>query len=180
MLLIEKLLPGGQGVAAPLRGRAARLALDWDRRSKSRFAATDSHGRALGVVLPRGTQLRGGDVLVAADGSLVVVDAAPQPVLQVRAPDGPDAGFLLMRAAYHLGNRHVPLQLTAEVLTLEPDPVLADMLVRMGLQVKATDAPFEPEGGAYGGSGQGHGHGHSHQHDHDHDHAHPHDHHHPH
>lgn len=165
MLLVEKHLPGGRGMAAALKARAARLPLDWDRRSKSRLSATDMAGRALGIVLPRGTQLRGGDVLVAADGSMLLVEAAPQPVLRVQAPARPDAAFLLMRAAYHLGNRHVPLQLTPDTLTLEPDPVLADLLRRMGLLVEAVDAPFEPEGGAYADGG-GHTHGHGHPHDH--------------
>jgi len=174
MLMVEKLLPGGRGIAPALRARAARLALDWDRRSKSRLAATDSSDRSLGVVLPRGTQMRGGDVLVADDGSMIVVEAAPQPVLQVRAPVGPAGPFLLMRAAYHLGNRHVPLQLTPEVLTLEPDPVLADMLRRMGLTVEERLAPFEPEGGAYTAE-QGHAHPHTHSHAHPHAHAHAHD-----
>lgn len=174
MLLVEKVLPGARGVARPLRERAARLALDWDKRSKSRLAATDADGRALGIVLPRGTQLRGGDVLVAADGSLILVEAAPQPVLRVQAPAGPGAAFLLMRAAYHLGNRHVPLQLTPDTLTLEPDPVLADLLARMGLVVEPLHAPFEPEGGAYA-EGVGHAHAHGHGHGH-HDHHHPHGH----
>ena len=172
MLTINKLLPRGQSLAPALRRRAATVELDWDTRQKSRFEATDSQGRRLGVFLPRGSVVRGGDVLVAEDGSLVVVQAAPQPVLEVRASEP----FDLLRAAYHLGNRHVPLELQPEVLRLEPDHVLAQMLRQRGLQVAEAQAAFEPEAGAYaaGGHAQGHGHDHAHDHDHDHDHDHGH------
>jgi urease accessory protein len=80
-------------------------------RCKSRFDATDSSGRTLGVFLPRGSVVRGGDVLVAEDGSLIRVQAAPQPVLVVRPCAQHGSPFDLVRAAYHLGNRHVQLQL---------------------------------------------------------------------
>ncbi|MFZ2990580.1 urease accessory protein UreE, partial [Ideonella sp.] len=152
---------------------------DWDVRQKSRFDATDSTGRHLGVFLPRGTVVRGGDVLVAEDGSLIRVTAAPQPLLAVRACAEHGSPFDLMRAAYHLGNRHVQLALTPDGLWLEPDHVLADMLRQMHLIVTETEAAFEPEGGAYAAGGHGHGGhgGHGHDHDHSHDHAaHAHDH----
>jgi urease accessory protein len=83
MLQASKLLPGGQGLAPVLLKRAATVELDWDVRQKSRFDATDSQGRHIGVFLPRGTVVRGGDVLVAEDGSMVRVMAAPQPVLVI-------------------------------------------------------------------------------------------------
>ncbi len=83
MIQISKLIPQGQGLAPVLLQRATTIELDWDVRQKSRFAATDSAGRELGVFLPRGTLVRGGDVLVAEDGSLVRVLAAPQPVLVI-------------------------------------------------------------------------------------------------
>jgi len=177
MLTIDKLIPRGRGLAPALVRRAATVALDWDTRSRSRFDATDSTGRRLGVFLPRGTQLRDGDVLVAEDGSLVRVLAAPQPVLTVR--HCPDHGqpFDLLRAAYHLGNRHVALELRPDHLKLEPDPVLADMLRAMHLIVTDEPGPFEPEGGAYAAGGHGHGthdHGHDHSHGHGHDHGHGH------
>jgi urease accessory protein len=146
--------------------RAATLELDWDVRQKSRFEAVDSHGRTLGVFLPRGTVVRGGDVLVAEDGSLIRVLAAPQPVLQVTHCAEHGSPFDLMRAAYHLGNRHVAIELRPDHLKIEPDHVLADMLRGMHLIVTEASAPFEPEGGAYSG-GHGHGHG-SHDHGHDH------------
>ncbi|MCD6079698.1 MAG: urease accessory protein UreE, partial [Ramlibacter sp.] len=83
MLTASKLLPQGHGLAPVLLQRAATIELDWDVRQKSRFDAVDSQGRALGVFLPRGTVVRGGDVLVAEDGSMVRVIAAPQPVLVI-------------------------------------------------------------------------------------------------
>jgi len=170
MIHATKRIPGGQGLAPVLVKRAATLELDWDTRSKSRFSATDSTGREVGVVLPRGTTLRGGDVLVAEDGTLLRVIAAAQPVLQVRHCTDHGSPFDLLRAAYHLGNRHVPLELQPALLQFEPDPVLADMLRRQHLIVTEAQAAFEPEGGAYGeGAGHGHHHGHAH---HDHDHAH--------
>ncbi|MBI3345881.1 MAG: urease accessory protein UreE [Burkholderiales bacterium] len=171
MIHASKRIAGGAGLAAVLVKRAATLELDWDARSKSRFSATDSTGREIGVVLPRGTTLRGGDVLVAEDGTLVRVIAAAQPVLQVRHCTEHGSPFDLLRAAYHLGNRHVPLELQADLLQFEPDPVLADMLRRQHLIVTEAQAAFEPEGGAYGeGAGHGHHHGHDHAHDHAHDH----------
>lgn len=176
LLTAAKLVPQGRGLAPVLLKRAARVALDWDTRSKSRFDATDSTGRRLGVFLPRGSVVRGGDVLVAEDGSLVVVEAAPQPLLQVRPCATHGSPFDLLRAAYHLGNRHVALELQPQCLQLEPDPVLADLLRAMHLDVAEVQAPFEPEGGAYGGHGHSHGHAHGHAHGHDHQHPHEHKH----
>ena len=178
MLTVNKLLPHGQGLSSVLLKRAASVELDWDVRQKSRFAATDSTGRALGIFLPRGTVVRGGDVLVAEDGSLVRVLAAPQPVLRITPCADHGSPFDLVRAAYHLGNRHVPIELTPTHLQIEPDHVLADMLRAMHLTVRAENAPFEPEGGAYAAGG-GHPHHHDHDQGHDH-HGHDHDHHHGH
>lgn len=177
MLTVNKLIPGARGLAAVLLRRAATVQLDWDVRQKSRFDATDSQGRALGVFLPRGTVVRGGDALVAEDGSLIVVQAAPQPVLVVRPCPAHGSPFDLVRAAYHLGNRHVALELQPDHLKLEPDHVLADMLRAMHLIVTEQAAAFEPEAGAYAAGGHGHGHEHhghehhGHEH-HDHGHAH--------
>lgn len=183
MLTINKLISGGRGLATVLLKRAPTVELDWDTRQKSRFDATDSSGRAIGVFLPRGTAVRGGDVLVAEDGSLVRVQAAPQPVLRVTHCPHHGTPFDLLRAAYHLGNRHVQLELKPDHLQLEPDHVLADMLRQMHLIVTEANAPFEPEAGAYaaaapaaahGDHGHGHRHGHDHSHDHSHDHGHDH------
>lgn len=179
MLQVSKTIPQGKGLAATLLRRAATVELDWDVRQKSRFDAVDSTGRTLGVFLPRGTVVRGGDVLVAEDGSLVVVHAAPQAVLRITHCTQHGAPFDLLRAAYHLGNRHVPIELRPDYLQIEPDHVLADMLRSMHLIVHDVQAAFEPEAGAYGGGGHshaGHGHAHHHGHEHSHDHHHPHDH----
>ena len=175
MLTINKLLPQGQGLARVLLQRAATVELDWDVRQKSRFAATDSQGRELAIFLPRGQAVRGGDVLVAEDGSMVRVIAAPHKVLKITACAEHGTAFDLMRAAYHLGNRHVPIELQPDHLKIEPDHVLADMLRSMHMTVVEADLPFEPEGGAYGGHVTNDGHSH-HHHSHTHDHGHGHDH----
>lgn len=174
MLTCSKLIAGGQGLAAALVKRAATVELDWDVRQKSRFDATDSTGRALGVFLPRGTLVRGNDVLVAEDGSLVRVLAAPQEVLRITACTEHGSPFDLTRAAYHLGNRHVPIELKPDHLKIEPDHVLADMLRAMHMTVVTVHEAFEPEGGAYSSHGHAQGHGHSHDHGHEHSHGHDH------
>ena len=175
MLTCSKLMPQGRGLARVLVQRASTITLDWDVRQKSRFDATDSTGRSLGIFLPRGSVLRGGDVLVAEDGSLILVKAAPQAVLRITACDQHGSAFDLTRAAYHLGNRHVPIELQPDHLKIEPDHVLADMLRAMHMTVVAVSEPFEPESGAYGDHGGhshvvnshgGHGHDHAHSHDH--------------
>jgi urease accessory protein len=186
MLTVNKLITQARGLAKALLARAATVELDWDVRQKSRFDATDSQGRTLGVFLPRGTVVRGGDVLVAEDGSLIRVIAAPQPVLTVRHCAQHGSPFDLLRAAYHLGNRHVQLELQVDHLKLEPDHVLAGMLRQMHLIVNEERSAFEPEVGAYASHGaphhdhdhdHGHAHGHhDHDHDHDHDHGHGHGH----
>ena len=177
MITVNKLVSAGHGLAPVLLKRASTVSLDWDTRQKSRFDATDSLGRSLGVFLPRGSVVRGGDVLVAEDGSLVRVDAAPQAVMVVKHCPHHGSPFDLTRAAYHLGNRHVQIELQPDHLKIEPDHVLGEMLDRMHLIVTQEQAPFEPEAGAYaGGHGQGHQHGHQHGHDHGHDHGHPHEH----
>ena len=182
MLQVSKLIPQGQGLAPVLVRRAAHLELDWDVRQKSRFDATDSNGRSVGVFLPRGTVVRGGDVLITQDGSLLRVVAAPQVVLKITActdqshshshSHSHGSAFDLMRAAYHLGNRHVPIELKPDHLKIEPDHVLADMLRSMHLTVTEVREAFEPEGGAYASHGATPGSGHGHAHDHDHAHGH--------
>ena len=188
MLQISKCITGGKGLASALVKRAPTVELDWDVRQKSRFDATDSSGRAVGVFLPRGTLVRGGDVLVAEDGSLIRVVAAPQEVLRITACTEHGSPFDLTRAAYHLGNRHVPIELQPDHLKIEPDHVLADMLRAMHMTVVTVQEAFEPEGGAYSSQGHAHtahahaghthgahSHGHAHgthEHDHGHDHTH--------
>ena len=164
MLNANKLMPQGGGLAAVLLKRAATVELDWDVRQKSRFDTVDSQGRRIGVFLPRGTAVRGGDVLVAEDGSLIKVIAAPQAVLVITHCTQHGTPFDLTRAAYHLGNRHVPIELKPDHLKIEPDHVLAAMLRSMHLIVREADEAFEPEGGAYGAHGGAHGHDHGHSH----------------
>jgi urease accessory protein len=173
MIQVSKLIARGQGLASVLLKRASTVELDWDVRQKSRFDTTDSTSRHLGVFLPRGTVVRGGDVLVAEDGSLVKVIAAPQAVLKITHCGNHGTPYDLIRAAYHLGNRHVPIELKPDHLKIEPDHVLADMLRAMHLIVREETSAFEPESGAYASGGHAHSahsHGHDH-HDHDHHHA---------
>jgi urease accessory protein len=163
MLTINKLIAQGQGLATALLKRAASIELDWDVRQKSRFETIDSAGRQIGIFLPRGTVLRGGDVLVAQDGSLIKVVAAPQAVLKITHCPHHGTPFDLIRAAYHLGNRHVPIELKPDHLKIEPDHVLADMLRAMHLTVIEVNEAFEPESGAYASGGHAHG-DHTHTH----------------
>lgn len=150
-------------------GRAsARLVLPFDLRQRSRLLAVMDSGEEVGLLLPRGTVLRGGDRLQSSDGRLVEVVAAPEQVSIVRSSDARQ----LARAAYHLGNRHVALQITQDSVRYLRDHVLDDMLRGLGLKVDGDVLPFEPEAGAYSTS---HAHAHSHEHSrhtHDHDHSH--------
>lgn len=132
------------------------LALPFERRQKSRLRVMLASGDEAALMLERGTILRGGDCLRAEDGRIVQVLAAPQAVMDVTAA----TSQALMRAAYHLGNRHVPLQVGDGWLRLERDHVLKDMLLGLDVSVSDLEAPFEPEAGAYGG-------GHRHHHDDD-------------
>jgi urease accessory protein len=180
MLIVNKIVAAGRGLASVLLKRATAVELDWGQRQKSRFDATDSAGRLLGVFLPRGSVVRGGDVLVAEDGSMISVQASAQPVMVVRACPQHGQPIDLARAAYHLGNRHVSVEIREDHLKIEPDHVLGEMLERMHLIVTNEAAAFEPEGGAYAAAPGHHGHrldahahgdhGHGHSHD-GHDHA---------
>ena len=125
------------------------LPMTADDRTRSRHRFERDTGEALNLSLPRGTVLRDRDLLQSEDGScLVLVSAEPEPVLTARA----SSPLLLMRAAYHLGNRHVALEIADNYLRLFPDSVLQGMLEKMGLEVIAEIVPFQPEMGAYGHS----------------------------
>jgi urease accessory protein len=126
--------------------------LPFELRQKSRLRVKLTSGQEAALFLTRGIILRGGDLLKSVDGFVVQVVAAQEPVYNVIAATQRD----LICAAYHLGNRHVPLQIGDGWLRLEQDYVLKDMLIGLGMQVAETMAPFEPEAGAYGG---GHRHG---------------------
>jgi urease accessory protein len=178
---VGKRIAGGRGLSSVLLRRASEVELDWDTRRQGRIEATDSLGRALHVSLPDGTTLRGGDVLVGADGSLVRVKAAPQPVLAVTHCTDHGSPLDLVRAAYHLGSRHVPLEVQPDRLLLAPDATLADLLRGQHLIVTETTSAFDPEheasgAGAHADHAHEHAHGHAHDHGHDHDHQHGHGH----
>jgi len=130
-----------------------KLTLPFDLRRKSRLRAVLTNGTEVALFLPRGSVLRDGDLLEAEDGTLIRVESAPENILWVTG----ETPHALMRAAYHLGNRHTPVELGANFLKLEADPVLHEMLLQLGVTVREESMPFQPEGGAYGG---GHRHGH--------------------
>ena len=122
------------------------LALTAEERTKSRHRLQTEDGQGLYLRLPRGTVLQDGDLLCSDDSSLVRVTAKPEPVLTITSLKPVD----LLRAAYHLGNRHVPVELTATYLRLSPDPVLKTMLEQLGMKIQEGVLPFQPEQGAYG------------------------------
>ena len=133
------------------------VALAYDERKRSRLKVSLASGAEAGIFLERGEHLQDGERLAAEDGSAVVeILAAPEKLIEVHAADA----LLFARAAYHLGNRHVPVQILAESvggrLRFQTDHVLADMVRGLGCSVAETEAPFQPESGAYGG---GHHHG---------------------
>ena len=134
------------------------VALAYDERKRSRLKVTLASGREAGIFLERGDHLHGGDKLAAEDGSAVVeILAAPEKLIEAVA----DSPLLFARAAYHLGNRHVPVHIlptdNGGKLRFQTDHVLADMVRGLGCTVGETEAPFQPESGAYGGGHQHHG-----------------------
>lgn len=119
--------------------------LTFDTRQKSRFRATLADGTDVGVDLPRTGILRSGSFIATAEGDVLRIDAKAEALMQVTAK----TDFELLKAAYHLGNRHVPLMLTPMALYFEPDHVLAEMVRGLGLDVREVEFGFEPESGAY-------------------------------
>ena len=134
------------------------LSLPIRERTKSRIKVTLDDGREAGLLLPRGEVLRGGDLVQSNDGLVVRINAAPETVSTVTS----DCAHALARASYHLGNRHVPLQIEPGFLRYQHDHVLDDMVIGLGLSVAVEQAPFEPEAGAYKNSSTGHSHSHDH------------------
>ncbi len=149
-----------QKLSAPLAATAI-LKLPFELRQKSRLKVILDDGREAGLFLERGDVLRGGDCLLADDNSIIQVQADNESISLVRCNDP----LLLARACYHLGNRHVPLQIEHNTLSYLHDHVLDDMVKQLGLDVHTAEAPFEPESGAYGGSSTHHHSSHSHSHD---------------
>jgi urease accessory protein len=120
-----------------------KLVLPFELRQKSRLRARLDSGEEVALVLPRGRVLRGGDRVTAADGRELEIVAAPEKLLHIESGE-------LARVAYHLGNRHVPLQVGPGFLRIAEDHVLEEMVRRLGARVSHVEAPFEPEAGAYG------------------------------
>jgi urease accessory protein len=148
-----------------------RLVLPFDQRRKARQRARTTAGVEIGIRLSRGTVLRGGDRLRAADGTLVEVVAAHEPVSTVWSRDV----RRLAQVAYHLGNRHVALEIGSGWVRYLADHVLDAMVAQLGLAVIHHDEPFEPEAGAYGAH-EHHRAEHAPLHPHDHSHGTPHEH----
>jgi urease accessory protein len=140
-----------------------RLELPFDSRQKTRLRTRLASGEEAALVLPRGEILRGGDLVAAADGRVIEVVAAAEEVLHVECASARE----LARCAYHLGNRHVPVEVGEGFLRLAEDHVLEKMLAGLGAKLSHVTAPFEPEAGAYRGNAAG-----GHHHDSDEGHAH--------
>ncbi|HEV8548492.1 MAG TPA: urease accessory protein UreE [Polyangiaceae bacterium] len=146
------------------------VVLDFEHRQKHRFLARLESGEELAIHLPRGSVLADGDVLETEEGASILVRAADESVSVAETPDA----LLLTRIAYHLGNRHVALQVEPGRLSYLHDHVLDDLVRRLGAVVSFRSAPFRPEAGAYGSHTDSHGdHDHAHDHSHGHQHLHP-------
>jgi len=158
--------------AADMPGRKAAdtVRLDYDHRHRRRLVLETVGGERVLLDLPQAVHLRGGDGLLTEDGRIVAVEALPEPLLEITAPDA----AALVRIAWHLGNRHLPTQLAGNALRIREDHVLEDMVKGLGGTVRTIAAPFDPEGGAYAGAGGRH----HHHHDDDDHHHHHHEHHH--
>jgi urease accessory protein len=178
LVLTQRLSPGDRPEHSPKRDPEPAeftLLLTAEERGRSRHYFESVEGVPCSLQLTRGTVLRDGDLLVATSGERVRVVAKPEPVVTVTAP----TPLALLRAAYHLGNRHVPLEVAATYLRFSPDPVLQDLVEKMGLYTQLEERPFQPETGAYDGAGNrgqdlGHSHSHSHGYSHSHSHVHSH------
>lgn len=154
------------------KAAADAVVLDFDARHRRRIAMTAKGGTEFLLDLPEAVALKHGDGLMLDDGRIVSVEAAPEALVEVTGKDGAH----LLRLAWHLGNRHLPTELLGDRLRIRRDHVIEDMLTQLGAFVVPVNAPFHPEGGAYG-HGRVHGHDdHSHEHDHGHSHAHGHEH----
>ena len=132
-----------------------------DQREKSRLKVTLDDGREAGLFFEKGTSFQDGDLIISDDGEVLVeIKAADETVSSIYCDDP----LQLARACYHLGNRHIPLQIDKDILRYQHDHVLDDMIRGLGLDVKTEQAPFEPESGAYSGGSHEHSHRHSHEH----------------
>ena len=135
------------------RAPSGQLRLPFELRQKSRLRTRLVSGEEVALMLPRGEILRGGDLLSASDGRAIEVLAEPEKLLHIESAE-------LARVAYHLGNRHVPVQVGKDFLRIAADHVLEEMVRKLGAGVSSIEAPFEPEAGAYASGGHGHHHEH--------------------
>ena len=136
---------------------AGTLTLDFDARHRRRIRLITDQGEDVLLDLPKAVAMADGDALQLEDGRLLMVQAAAEPVVEIRHSD-PNQ---LMRLAWHLGNRHLPTEILDGVLRIRPDHVIEDMLHRFGAELVKLQAAFQPEGGAYGSNGHHHNHDHS-------------------
>jgi len=139
-------------------GAADTVTLDHEARFLRRRRLTTDGGRELHVDLPEAVALNDGDAFETADGLLIAVRAADEPLTEVRG----DGAAHLARLAWHLGNRHLPVEVRDASLLIRRDLVIEAMLAGLGARLAAVEAPFSPEGGAYG-HGRTHGHDHGHE-----------------
>jgi urease accessory protein len=172
---MEENIPRATAVAAsgawPEAEARDTVTVDFDDRFRRRKLYTGEGGLAFLLDLPEAQVLRDGDGLALASGGFVRVKAAPEPLVEVTAQDPQH----LLRLAWHLGNRHLPAEIDAGRILIRHDHVILRMLEGLGATVRKVDAPFNPEGGAYGEHNRTPGHHHAHGHEHGHHH---HDHHH--
>lgn len=152
----------------PKDASEADILLDFDARHRRRIRLNASNGDAVLLDLAEAVAMGDGDGLKTDDGRWYAVRAEAEPLLEVTAPDR----LKLMQLAWHLGNRHTPAEVQAERILIRRDHVLADMVRGLGGEATEVEAPFQPEGGAYGGHSHAHAHDHDHSHGHDHGHRH--------
>ncbi len=178
MIRATAVLPKASWADAAATRVADTVVLDFDQRHRRRIAMTGTRGLEFLLDLPEAVMLRGGDALALDDGRLIEVVAAPEPLIELRGRTPVD----LVRLAWHIGNRHLPAQITPNALRIRRDHVIEDMLRGLGAKLVEIEAPFDPEGGAYSGghhdaADEHHGHDHhdhaAHDHHHD-DHGHEH------
>ena len=168
--------PKGAWQAKP----ADTIVLDFDELHRRRIAMTGTHGLEFLLDLPETVMLRGGDALVLEDGRLIEIVAAPEELSEIRVGEPRD----LARLAWHLGNRHLPVQILANRIRIRRDAIIEELARGLGAKIARIEAPFDPEGGAYAGPeveevhvhGPDCGHDHHDHHGHEH-HDHGHDHH---
>jgi len=165
MLRATEIVPAGSW-----KGQSADVVrLDYDKRTRRRIALTGAGGLEFLLDLAKASVLRAGDGIRLEDGRIVAVEAASERLLEISCRDA----RLLARIAWHLGNRHLATEISARVIHIRDDHVIADMVRGLGAEARVVQRPFNPEGGAYGeGAVHGHSHGHHGHHHHDGDHHH--------